>query len=127
MRSNTQDAERIRQLQQDWETFHDTGDVSLIEPHLADDVVYLPPGAAPVVGKEAILERYYRPYERTLDLAYESEEVVVEGDLAVNYHRVEGTRRGEPDSEIRLKAIDVFQRDVDDDWKLRFTIWNRAE
>lgn len=127
MQSNNQDVERILQLQQNWETFHDTCDVSLIEPHLADDVVYLPPGSTPVVGKEAILERYYRPYDGTLDIEYESEQVVVEGALAINYHRVTGTRLGEHENEIRLKAIDVFHRDGEDDWKLRFTIWNEEE
>lgn len=124
MHSNNQDVERILQLQQNWETFHDTCDVSLIEPHLADDVVYLPPGSAPVVGKEAILERYYRPYDGSLDIQYESEEVVVDGGLAVNYHRVTGTQQGESETEIRLKAIDVFHRHGDDVWKLQFTIWN---
>lgn len=119
--------EELSKRQANWETFHETCDVSLIEQHLAENVVYLPPGKAPIAGKQAILEQYYIPYQGNLDLEYESEEIVVSGDLAVNYHHVRGTRHDEGDSPVRLKALDVFQRDSDGEWKLRWSIWNRTE
>lgn len=126
MRSRDDEAtEEILQLQQNWETFHDNGDLSLIEPHLASDVVYLPPGGDPIVGKEAILDRYYREYDGTLDLAYESQEIRSDGELAVNYHRVVGTHKD--GTSIDLKALDVFQRESSGEWKLRWSIWNRSD
>jgi ketosteroid isomerase-like protein len=127
MSSNDEEVtEQILQLQQNWETFHDSCDLSLIEPHIASDVVYLPPGGDPIVGKEAILDRYYRAYEGTLDLTYESQEIRSDGELAVNYHRVEGTHKDE-ETPINLKALDIFQRDSAGDWNLRWSIWNRSE
>lgn len=119
-------AQQILQLQQNWETVHDTCDLSLIEPHLASDEVYLPPGGAPVVGKESILDRYYRAYDGNLDLSWESQEIRSDEELAVNYHQVEGTRTDD-ETPIKLKALDVFQRDSAGEWKLRWSIWNRSE
>ena len=119
--------DEIVELQQNWETFHDTCDLSLIEPHLADDVVYLPPEGPPIVGKETILDRYYRPYDGSLDLSYESREISSDGELAVNYHRVSGTRNESAEATIALKALDVFHRDSAGNWKLRWSIWNRSE
>lgn len=123
----TDAADDIADLQDQWEMFHDTCDLSLIEPYLADDVVYLPPEGAPIVGKESILDRYYRAYDGGLDLCYESQEIWVEGDLAVNYHHVSGTRRDGEKPSIHLKALDVFHRNSAGDWKLRWSIWNRTE
>ena len=120
-------AEEVLELQQNWETFHETCDVSLIEPHLADDVVYLPPEGPPIVGKETILDRYYRAYDGSLDLTYESREIGSDGELAVNYHRVSGTRNDGEEATIELKGLDVFQRDSAGNWKLRWSIWNRSE
>lgn len=121
------EADEILELQQNWETFHETCDISLIEPHLADDVVYLPPDGPPIVGKETILDRYYRPYDGSLDLTYESQEIRSDGDLAVNHHRVSGARKASEEATINLKALDVFQRDSVGNWELRWSIWNRAE
>lgn len=120
-------SDEIVELQQNWETFHETCDVSLIEPHLADDVVYLPPDGSPIVGKETILDRFYRPYDGSLDLSYESQEISSDGELAVNYHRVSGTRKDRKEATIDLKALDVFYRDSAGNWKLRWSIWNRSQ
>lgn len=120
----TDATEEILELQQNWETFHETCDISLIEPHLADDVVYLPPEGPPIVGKETILERYSRPYDGSLDLSYNSQEINSDGGLAVNYHQVSGTRNDSEEAMIELKALDVFLRDFSGKWKLRWSIWN---
>ena len=71
-----------------------SGDVEALLGQCTEDVVYLGPGADPVVGKsqlEALLLPFYAANEATISM--EARSRVVEGDLAYEWGSLTGTRR----------------------------------
>jgi uncharacterized protein (TIGR02246 family) len=97
-----------------------------------DDVVYLVPGRAPLVGQDA-LRKYLGEIRGQLAdwdmLAYEEnwQEVRVVGDFAYEWGTVnirarqEGERR---ESEARRNVMQVLRRQPDGDWKISRAVWN---
>ncbi|MEF8812880.1 MAG: hypothetical protein V5A55_03570 [Halovenus sp.] len=48
--------EQIPRIRAAWETYDNTGDVTAVADHLAEDLVLVPPGTPPIVGTEAVVE-----------------------------------------------------------------------
>jgi uncharacterized protein (TIGR02246 family) len=97
-----------------------------------DDVVYLVPGRAPLVGQDA-LRKYLGEIRGQLAdwdmLAYEENwlEVQVVGDFAYQWGTVnirarqEGEKR---ESEALRNVMQVLRRQPDGDWKISRAVWN---
>lgn len=120
----TEDREQIKQGSRAWREYDETGDVSAIPP-LADDVVFMPSGESPIVGKENCME-WLAPHE-PLESGYEIEEVVEEihisGDLAVERGGMI-VRETDADGEPVVKShkdVNVYQRDENGQWE--YLIW----
>jgi uncharacterized protein (TIGR02246 family) len=97
-----------------------------------DDVVYLVPGRAPLVGQDAV-RKYLGEIRGQLAnwdmLAYEEswQEVQVVGDFAFEWGTVnirarqEGERR---ESAAVRNVMQVLRRQPDGDWKIARAVWN---
>lgn len=97
-----------------------------------DDVVYLVPGRAPLVGQDA-LRKYLGEIRAQLAdwdmLAYEEnwQEVRVAGDFAYQWGTVnirarqEGEKR---ESEAQRNVMQVLRHQPDGDWKISRAVWN---
>ncbi len=97
-----------------------------------DDVVYLVPGRAPLVGQDAV-RKYLGEIRGQLAnwdmLAYEEswQEVQVVGDFAFEWGTVnirarqEGERR---ESAAVRNVMQVLRRQPDGDWKISRAVWN---
>jgi uncharacterized protein (TIGR02246 family) len=97
-----------------------------------DDVVYLVPGRAPLVGQDAV-RKYLEEIRGQLAnwdmLGYEEnwQEVQVVGDFAFEWGtadiraRREGERR---ESGAVRNVMQVLRRQPDGDWKIARTVWN---
>jgi uncharacterized protein (TIGR02246 family) len=97
-----------------------------------DDVVYLLPGRAPLVGQDAV-RKYLGEIRAQLAnwdmLAYEEswQEVQVVGDFAFEWGtvniraRLEGERR---ESAAVRNVMQVLRRQPDGDWKIARAVWN---
>ncbi|MFB6220966.1 MAG: nuclear transport factor 2 family protein [Halolamina sp.] len=114
------DGEPIEEIMAAWQTFDDTGDLSVLTDHLADDVVHSPMGGKPVVGKGAVVEhlRGLDPTEN--DWEMELDDVEVGTDLAIARATIRGQTApddGSDPEEIVLSSVDVFRREDDGSWK----------
>lgn len=124
---NRSDVDRIDDLRERWQAFDNTGDESLVVEFLADDVVLLPPGDPPIRGN-ATIERSLREFpSNAYDVEHTSEELLLSGDLAVDYVSIEGTKlddAGDVAEAVSLKAVDVYRKGTEGRWQLAISIWN---
>lgn len=123
--ADASDREQIARIRAAWEAYDNTGDITAIAEYLAEDVVLMPPGAPPIVGKEAVVEGLAD--ERDYDIDQASEEVFVSGNLAVDRITITGSRdptAGDDADGVSLKGVDVYRRDADGTWKCLIAIWN---
>lgn len=123
--ASADDREQIARIRAAWEVYDNTGDVTGIADHLADDIVLMPPGAPPIVGKKAVVEGLTG--ERDYDVVQKSEGLFISGNLAVDRITVTGSRdptAGDDSMDVDFKGIDVYRRDVDGTWKCVIAIWN---
>jgi ketosteroid isomerase-like protein len=102
--------------------------VSTLLAEFTDDVVYLPPGQPPVLGK-ADLEAFVRPFYEQYDAEIEAtaEEVVVVGAWAFEWGVLTGTIRplaGGEAIQADLKYLYVYERQRDGSWKFAYDIYN---
>ncbi|HEX9121299.1 MAG TPA: SgcJ/EcaC family oxidoreductase [Terriglobales bacterium] len=97
-----------------------------------DDVVYLVPGRAPLVGQDAV-RKYLGEIRGQLAnwdmLAYEEnwQEVQVVGDFAFEWGTVNirARQEGEKRESAALRNVmQVLRRQPDGDWKISRSIWN---
>lgn len=121
--ASTEDEQRLAELYDAWTYFDDTGDESAILPILADDVVVLPPDHDPIIGKEAAKDWYVRVDPSDGEWSSRNREIVLGSDLAVNWLTTDGEFQGE---DIQYQGMAIYEK-RDNEWKLRFDIWNRSE
>lgn len=94
-----------------------------------DNVVCLPPGQQPIIGKSAWRESLSRWWD-SLNIIENSETRhvdVVGGDLAVEWHTermVASFGDGNP-SESFNKGMFVLRRQQDNSWKIIYYCWNK--
>lgn len=123
------DVDRIEQIRQAFARFDTTGEVDVLAPHLADDVVFMPPERSPITGADAV-ETYLDEFPAEtyeFDVDQPSEQLLVGTDLAVNQASVTGTKTpvdGEDSERVSHKGVDVFRKDPDGSWKVVISIWN---
>jgi steroid delta-isomerase len=106
-------------------------DAEGVMAHVAEDVVMMPPGEAPVLGKAAMrawYEGFLAGYE-TVSLAFSEREVMMDGDLAVLQGRHEWTLAprpgGDPFTDVG-SYLQVWRRQPDGRWLFAREIWNSA-
>jgi ketosteroid isomerase-like protein len=98
-----------------------------------DDVVYLPPGHAPVLGKPALrqyLAEVQEQFANTDIVGYDQtwQEVQVVGDLACQWGSTETRLKPAVGSETvhMSNTIRILKRQPDGIWKISRVIWNDA-
>jgi uncharacterized protein (TIGR02246 family) len=95
-----------------------------------EDVVWLPPDAPVMEGRQAILE-YARPFFEgyTIDQRFDVKEVRTAGRLA--FARADFVESYTPKAaqtaplNLNVKAILLFQRQPDGEWAATHCVWNR--
>jgi len=106
------------------------GEVSALLDLVTDDVVLLPPGGAPVVGKEAVAEMLAREDgtrsgTEILEYVQDFQEVSLYGDVAVEWGRYRGRSRLEDGEEAASSGslLRILRRGPDGAWKVARSIW----
>ncbi len=122
------DLEAITALREENVAAINASDVSTLLAEFTDDVVYLPPGHPPVLGKAA-LEAFARPFYEQYDAEIEAtaEEVVVVGAWAFEWGVLTGTARplaGGEAMQLDVKYLYVYERQPDGSWRFAYDIYN---
>ena len=106
-------------------------DIDAFLAFLADDARMLPPGAPPVVGKDAIRTLLTQFMSPEFAVAHHLEEVVVSkgGDLAYVSYTYELTFLGPEGAPITEtgKDITIYKKAADGAWKLAIDMWSENE
>ena len=111
----------IRSALDQMEEAYWTGDTKLMLGILAEDAVLLPPDQEPIIGREALQERYTRLFaERRVKMSMGIDELRVADNWAV----IVGSTNNPGDDEAATKFLMVFDRATDGSWKLSRLIWN---
>lgn len=103
-------------------------DVDRFSAFFADDIVAMPPGAPPIIGIEAwrkLLVGFFGGSAVT-DMVSRSEEITVEGNVAMEWHNEAATFTMHDTGESRRtfnKGMWVFRRESGD-WKVIRYVWN---
>lgn len=119
------DRKQIARIRAAWEAYDNTGDITAIADHLAEDIVLMPPGTPPIAGKEAVAEGLTGASDADIDQKCEG--LFVSGNLAVDRITITGSR--DPSAcddvvDVSLKGVDVYRREADGAWKCIIAIWN---
>lgn len=117
--------DRVMRIRDRRERFDNTGDVTAIANHLAEDVVLMPPEAPSITGKAAGLEGVIGG--RSYEIGQTNENLVTRGDLAVDRFAMTGPRDSTAydDSDDRsVKGVDIDRRDASGTEKCTIAIWN---
>ena len=106
-------------------------DADGVMAHVAEDVVMMPPGEAPVLGKTA-MQAWYEGFlagYKTVALAFTEREVMVDGDLGVVLGHHEWTLApragGDPFTDVG-SYLQVWRRQPDGRWLFAREIWNSS-
>lgn len=125
---NAVDDDAIRQLNRDFAAAMNAGDVDALVTMMTDDVVMMPPGAAPVHGAEAVRRTFDEMFEQVvLHETWTSVEVVVDGEHAYDWSRynVRITARESGESvEEKGQNLFVARREAEGAWKYARLMWN---
>ena len=104
---------------------------ALIE-ELSDDVIFMPPGQAPAVGKSAVRAWYEATLTEasTVGVSVRERHVVVTGDYGIeqgSYVWKVASTAGGTETEIRGSFIAIWERMSDGSWKVTSDIWNSSD
>ena len=122
------DVAAIKAWYERYVAINNAGDFDSFGTSWTEDVVWLPPDAPVVIGKEAILD-YARPFFELYSIHQEItvEEIKVSGRIA--FARSSNSEKYSPKGEggaieTNFKAIFIFQRKNDGTWISSHAIWN---
>ena len=126
------EVETIRDWVDAYEAVGESGGVDAWLALMADDVIWMRPGASTLIGKEevAFWARHFfqELYGDMVTRSRSIDEVVASGDLAF----VRGTqtivatpREGGQPQQFSGKYIYILQRQADGAWRISRSIWNR--
>ena len=122
------DTEAIKAWLERYVTNNNEGDFESYGDFWTEDVVWLPPGAPAVIGKEAILD-FARPFFEQYNIHQEvkTEEIRIADSFA--FARVSNSEKYSPKGEgeaieTNAKAIFIFQRMDDGRWVATHSMWN---
>ncbi len=104
------------------------GDWNTFAGFYTDDTIWMPPGEAPLRGKDALrawVEPIWNDYT-FVDLRMPSEEIVVIDDWAYERHSevVKISEVGGEPMQYEQKGVRIFRREEDGSWKIARYIWN---
>jgi ketosteroid isomerase-like protein len=120
-------AEHVEEREESWRQAINRGDVAAIVALYAPDAQILPPGAAAVVGPEAIRQFFQRLLslpELSIEVTNESTEVAAAGDLAYSRGRFRMSwGKREERLEDRGKYLVVWRR-IDGEWRAQVDAFN---
>ena len=126
------DAEKARLLQRDaeWARVACEGrDIDRILSYWTDDAVVLPPAVPAIVGKTA-LRQYLKSSLQIpgFQITWSSADVVLslDGNLAYMFSKNAVTVNGQDGAPVTMKgrAITIWRREPDDEWRCAVDIWN---
>ena len=126
------DVDRVHAARARLEQAYNTRDVAALVTTLTDDVVFLPPGAPPMVGRDNVVAMHQSSFRQSADrytstLAHSSDEIIVTDDWAVDRGTYVATITpsdgGEPGA-YDHKYIYIWARQGDGSFKLRRAIAN---
>jgi len=126
------DATRVDAARGRLEEAYNSRDVAALVTILTDDVVFLPPGAPAMVGRDNVVAMHQASFRQSADrytsaLVHSSDEIIVTGDWAVDRGTYVATITpadgGEP-SAYDHKYIYIWARQSDGGFKLRRAIAN---
>jgi len=108
----------------------ETSNAQLLLDQVADDASFMLPGVPTIHGKENLVPLYTRVMENTIyrlldPLDEMVEDVMIQGDLAVvrlNFHGASRGKSGGEEREFTNRVINVYVRQPDGSWKLRWDI-----
>ncbi|QRM35990.1 SgcJ/EcaC family oxidoreductase [Microvirga sp. VF16] len=122
--AKAQDKATIQNLNDQFTSAFNTGDIAAVAAHYTDDAAVLPPGAEMVMGRNAILTFWKSAAEQIGDIKLTAVDVK---PLGSNAAREIGTfslrTKGSQSQEITGKYVVVWEK-VGADWKLATDIWN---
>jgi uncharacterized protein (TIGR02246 family) len=123
------DAAAIEAMREAEEAAIVAGDVDAFMALFASDAISMSPNEPAIVGPDAIrewIEDFIGGVTFTLE-SYETEDVKVDGDLAVEYYTGVWTMTpvggGDPMTE-NIKGLHVYERQEDGSWKILWDISN---
>ncbi len=121
------DVEAIKSMAADIMKGFNAGDYETYLAYMADDIVWMPPGEATIMGKEAVRNWFMADSGVSYRVNITVDEVKILGDWAVEretwvggWTHAESGEAGEFDN----KSIHVIQRHTDGAWKITYAIWN---
>lgn len=110
----------------------EAGDVEGFIALMAPDVMVMPPNGPAVSGREAA-RAWVQDFTEAFTVSFSSymtDDVVIEGDLAVERYSgewtVTPTGEGEPMTES-VKGLHVYRRQADGSWLMTHDVWNSDE
>ncbi len=107
-----------------------TGQVDAMDAAFTADVVWMPPNAPVLEGREAVMDwmtAMADAYE--VDVRYTGSDVTLAGDWAIERYLADLTltpRGGGESMASKLKGIHVYQRQPDGRWLMAQDIWNET-
>ncbi len=118
---------RIEALLRQFDRAYDEGDASDLVGLLAEDAVWMPPGAEPIVGRDAIQARYTAQFASIQSgFTLHASQISVSGNLAWlrgEYERIDTARTGGSSTTITGKYLMTFSRERGD-WKITSNTWS---
>ena len=126
------DVDRIHQARARLEEAYNSRDTAALVTILTDDVVFLPPGAPAMVGRDNVVAMHQASFRQSADrytsaLDHSSSEIIVAGDWAVDRGTYVATitpADGGEASAYDHKYIYIWARQGDGSYKLRRAIAN---
>ena len=120
---------QILQSDADWSRAAQGRDVDRVLSFWADDAIVMPPGSRAVVGKMAIREFVKKSFQTPgFSISWKTTDVVVSraGDIAYTTGTNRVTFNGPDGKQIAVegKAVAVWRREKDGEWKCVIDIWN---
>jgi ketosteroid isomerase-like protein len=94
---------------------------------VTDDVVYLPPNSAAIVGKSEVgpwVEGYFEAFQT--EWVKKTMEFVVQGDLAYEWYQYQVTDTARDGGEVSTDSgngINIYRRGADGTWRVSRDAW----
>jgi uncharacterized protein (TIGR02246 family) len=124
------DARSIRELTMRWTTAVKAQDIDRLLSLVTDDVVFLPPGGAPIRGKQAVGDLYRLLFAQfDVEQSASAEEIEVSGDWAFSWGAEVLTlspRTGGQPIRMRGRGLTILRRQPDESWRFARGINNSA-
>lgn len=124
---------RISEIREAYEEAEKTGEFSPVAPYVVDDLVVMPPGHPPIVGKsewEAVFnDAMADAPDRNYHIEYSSDEVLISDELAVDRGTAIDTAEDNGEETLRrgYNYVWVYRWEPEASWQLAQLIWNSNE